>query len=89
MSQEEEKLMAHLEAEYIKYKAFVDQACDITRAIIPILTDYYTDEKLMGYKTFDDVLDDLNWLCPDLGVGKLIAIGEIKERYKKLKNITE
>jgi len=67
---------------FISYKRELTKVVNHSKQAQQILIDYYTDEKLKTFKTWDNCLTDINFICNyDLGVGKLIAIKVIKDKY--------
>ena len=70
---------------HISFKRSVKQAVNHTRKAQNIIVEYYTDDIIKSFKTWDLLLTDINFVCyEDLGTGKLIAIKLIQEKYNKL-----
>lgn len=70
---------------FISYKRDLNRVVKHSKQAQQILIDHYTKEKLKTFKTWDDCLTDINFICfNDLGVGKLIAIKCIKDEYFKI-----
>lgn len=66
------------------YKRELTKAVQISRQAQKEILNYYTDDLIKSFKTWEDLLEDINFVCGDLGTGKLIAISLLKEKYKFL-----
>lgn len=63
------------------YKKQLTVASETSKEIQRDLIGYYTEELIKSFKSWDDLLCDINWICDDGGVGKLLAIKLIKDIY--------
>ena len=70
---------------HVSYKRALKQAVKHTQKAQNIILEYYTDDLIKSFKTWDLLLTDINYICyEDLGTGKLIAIKLIKDKYFKI-----
>ena len=71
---------------HISYNRSLKQAVNHTKKAQNIILDYYTDDIIKSFKTWDLLLTDINFICyEDLGTGKLIAIKLIKDKYNNFR----
>lgn len=67
---------------HISYKRSLKQAVNHSKQAQNIIIEYYTDELIKTFNEWDDLLTDINFICyNDLGIGKLIAIKIIKDKF--------
>lgn len=70
---------------FVSYKRDLTRVVNHSKQAQQIIIDYYTVDKLKTFKTWDACLTDINFICfNDLGVGKLLAISVIKDKYFKI-----
>ena len=65
------------------YNEKLRELTDISKKIGVMLREYYTSEKLKSFSSFDEFLEDINFLCENGGLGKLLFIKEVEEIYFK------
>lgn len=77
------EIQRKLNSLFISYKRDLKQAISHSKEAQKILIDYYTEERINKFNTWDELLTDINFICySDLGIGKLIAIKIIKDKYE-------
>lgn len=81
------KIQRQLNSLYVNYQRSLKITVNHSKKAQKLILEYYTDDIIISFKTWDELLRDINFICyNDLGVGKLIAIKIIKDKYEN-KNI--
>lgn len=70
----------------LEYQMQMMKAVELGKESEDILIDYYDDKILSNFLSWEDVLQDINYMCGDTGVGKLLAIRSIQIKFKLLKD---
>lgn len=62
-----------------KYNDQLKEISNTSKAIKKALEEYYTPERLNEFKSFNEFLEDINYLCENGGTGKVIFIKFIED----------
>ena len=66
----------------IKYKQQLKEISETSKLILTSLREYYTLDYIKTFKSFDDFLEDINFVCEEGGTGKLLFIKEVELLFK-------
>lgn len=70
---------------FISYRRNLKRSVNYTKQAQNLILEYYTDDTIKSFKSWEELLTDINFICyEDLGVGKLIAIKLIKDKFDNL-----
>lgn len=66
-----------------KYRLQLKEISETSKTILNTLREYYTEDYLKTFKSFDEFLEDINFVCEEGGTGKLLFIKETQSNYAK------
>ena len=65
----------------IKYKRQLKEISKTSKTISSTLRYYYTDDYLKTFNDFNDFLNDIDGLCEEGGIGKVLFIKEVENKF--------